>query len=92
MGMARCKDCVHYEACSAFSKIISSAREVEKGCEYFKDSTNYVEVVRCKDCKHFIKKHIDRGYCGMEGSGGFPQTSWAITDFCSYGERRTDGK
>lgn len=48
--MAKCKDCLHYEACSAFSKIINAARDVEKGCEHFKNSTKYVEVVRCKDC------------------------------------------
>lgn len=48
--MAKCKDCLHYEACSAFSKIINVAVDVEKGCEHFKDHTDVVEVVRCKNC------------------------------------------
>ena len=50
--MAKCKDCLHYEACSAFSKVINAAMDVEKGCEHFKDRTKYAEVVRCKDCKY----------------------------------------
>ncbi len=45
IGMAKCKDCLHYEACLTFSKFINSARDVEKGCEHFKDRTEVVEVV-----------------------------------------------
>ena len=51
-------------------------------------SVNAVEVVRCKDCKHWLKdfvgctEHIGRcewaGY--MVGANGF----------CNYGERRED--
>lgn len=52
MGMAKCIDCFHHEACSAFSKIINAAVNVETGCEHFKDRTEVVKVVRCKDCKH----------------------------------------
>lgn len=49
-GMAKCKDCLHYEACSNFSKIINSAVDVETGCEHFKNRIDVTEVVRCKDC------------------------------------------
>ena len=93
--MARCKDCVHYEACSAFSKIINSAREVEKGCEYFKDRTKYVEVVRCRDCRYFRVDPDD--FLGLCMCGSIA-TSYAgeiypeREHFCSCGERRTDGK
>lgn len=51
-GMAKCKDCLHYEACSNFSKIINSAVDVETGCEHFKNRIDVTEVVRCKDCYH----------------------------------------
>lgn len=78
--MARCKDCLHYEACYAFSKIINSAREVEKGCEYFKNRTKYVEVVRCKDCIN----QMGDGACCVIDEGG------ADDFFCSYGERRNN--
>ena len=57
-----------------------------------------VEVVRCKDCKHWLPEELERckalkqepyGLCNM-----YPQrTDWQDTtdhdDFCSYGERRT---
>lgn len=86
--MARCKDCVHYEACSAFSKIINSAREVEKGCEYFKDLTKYVEVVRCKDC---VYRH-DSCFAGSGNTYCDKKHTYSPLDgFCSYGERKDDG-
>lgn len=42
--MATCKDCFHYEACLAFSKIINAARDVESGCEHFINRTEVVKV------------------------------------------------
>ena len=42
-----------------------------------------VEVVRCKDCKH-----REDGRCPMEQF--YPWLDQRDTDFCSYGERRTD--
>ena len=46
-----------------------------------------VEVVRCKDCKHFVAPQgvpcCDNFY-GL----GFPNASG--NDFCSYGERRSN--
>ena len=59
-----------------------------------------VEVVRCKDCKHW---HEETGWCalhshfiGRDGMACHPSQSseWKMfdaNDFCSYGERRTDG-
>ena len=58
-----------------------------------------VEVVRCKNCKHY---HEKEGWCdkhshfiGSEGEACHPWESsdWKMfdpTDFCSYGERRAD--
>lgn len=45
-----------------------------------------VEVVRCKDCKHYDGKwHCWRNYKpGMRGADMVDEE-----DFCSYGERRT---
>lgn len=42
--MATCKDCFHVEACTAFSAIIHAARDVEKGCEHFKDRSRIIEL------------------------------------------------
>ena len=43
--MSKCKDCLYYESCSTFSKIITSAVDVETGCEHFKNRKDFVEVV-----------------------------------------------
>ena len=59
-----------------------------------------VEVVRCRDCKHW---HEETGWCNqhshfvdIEGGACHPWESseWKMfveNDFCSYGERRNDG-
>lgn len=39
------------------------------------------EIVRCKDCKHYIKSESYCDYLGITISDH---------DFCSYAERRTD--
>ena len=58
-----------------------------------------VEVVRCKDCKHW---HEETGWCyhhshfiGADGEACHPweSGSWKMLnedDFCSYGERKDD--
>ena len=48
-------------------------------------ANDVVQVVRCKDCKHWKKSWIEgvsRGRC----VGGIPRKSLP-DDFCSYGER-----
>ena len=47
------------------------------------------EVVRCKDCKHYDK---DAVWCNKNSYAfGEGDHNWYEDDFCSYGERRTDG-
>ena len=47
-----------------------------------------VEVVRCKDCKHFIQEEH-----GCNHFGYYSHTPWVDeVDFCSYGERKGDGE
>lgn len=43
-----------------------------------------VEVVRCKDCKHFNPVEGGLPLCTMH------LVAMAYNDFCSYGERRND--
>jgi hypothetical protein len=63
--------------CTEISNFLREFREVDA-----------VEVVRCKDCKHFVAPQgvpcCDNFY-GL----GFPNASG--NDFCSYGERNKDG-
>lgn len=52
-------------------------------------SADVVEVVRCKDCKHyyFADNRIpqeQRYVCDLDGD------RWKPDNFCSYGERRED--
>ena len=63
-----------------------------KEVKFIKASADVVEVVRCKDCKHgqnHSQKYGSR-VCSL------PTLPYAICvlndDFCSYGERRTDGE
>lgn len=52
-----------------------------------------VEVVRCKDCKYWVRD--GSGYCDDESSCRNPDGLDNIArpdDFCSYGERKEDGK
>ena len=44
-----------------------------------------VEVVRCKDCKHFINPTCSDGLCDLDGEN---RIIWLNDDFCSYGERK----
>ena len=45
-----------------------------------------VEVVRCRDCKHFKRNLENDTYCSIVNGLTDPQED----DFCSYGEWRED--
>ena len=52
-----------------------------------------VEVVRCKDCKHWKKFRDNRGCCKQETFTLDDDTIDPVTepnDFCSYGRRQED--
>lgn len=50
-------------------------------------------VVRCKDCKYYKKSEVsDRMMCWRNDVDGWPVCyDFNPYDFCSYGERRSDG-
>ena len=78
--MLNCKDCIHDCYTEGFC-------EVQEICNFFVDKTKYVEVVRCKDCKHFIpfanECYEPHNYYTEEG-----YREVCDNDFCSYGERK----
>ena len=89
--MATCYDCFHWKACR---NILESMNPDLKGkkiticstCEKFTPTTDVVEVVRCKDCKH--SREQDRVF----GITDYKCSKHNISclspyDFCSYGER-----
>ena len=53
----------------------------------------WVEIIRCKDCKHWTNNIGDSklrdNYCNDEAHGFYYQCS--EDDYCSFAERRTDG-
>ena len=90
------------ESVSGIGKDIKRPRAVELACLCLiaeAPTVDAVEVVRCKDCKHW---HEETGWCyhhshfiGAKGEACHPWESndWKMfdaDDFCSYGERRTD--
>ena len=86
--MATCHDCLHHDACATFA----DGKDWEQiwityghngQCEDFKDKSLFVEVVRCKDCK----KQGDDEECPLLSMMQYTEPD----DFCSYGERKTDG-
>lgn len=54
---------------------------------------NAFAVVRCKDCRHWqpICEHIPRMGCQIFCGAYGHEYPTSADDFCSYGERRTDG-
>ena len=47
-----------------------------------------VEVVRCKDCKHWRENTL---WCDMNSRDRGENFNWYEDDFCSYGERKDNG-
>ena len=87
--MATCNDCIHLEVCKMYCE--SAGVDFEKFkfkpttvCDKFKPTADVVEVVRCKDCKHWIY-WADCKYCTCDIHH---HKNMTINDFCSYGERK----
>lgn len=80
--MATCKECVHKDVCP-----VPHLKDATI-CPHFKDCTKYVEVVRCKDCKHFVHgEPYDPCEC-MKW-----KTKWGVVyttpdGYCHKGERK----
>lgn len=89
-----CKDCIHYCWCKdtiADENWNEDApKEIKEmfspvGCDHFKNQADFVEVVRCKDCKYYeIHKPSVTLNCERNGR----VIPMMPNDFCSYGERK----
>ena len=75
-----CNKCLCVEVC----EIVGNYPVDE--CDYFKNKTDFVEVVRCKDCKYCTKAvSIENTYFCVVGTNAFDTE---LDNFCSYGERK----
>ena len=81
-----CKDCIYFNRCVVLGVEldIKHNKEADKNCRHFKNKADFVEVVRCKDCKYWETK-MD-GFC--RASYGLCEINNENQDFCSYGERK----
>ena len=91
-----CNDCIHFDACrnllEAFNpEYKGKSLTFTKACKHFKNKADFVEVVRCKDCKHCELRYPAKaiGEEAIEGYYCYPNQRYVkSTEFCSYGERR----
>lgn len=87
--MAKCTECVHYGVCKVLVgeqqiRIADKACSFAEKCVAYKHKENFAEVVRCKDCKHWLAY----GVCNIHIT--YPALWTKENDFCSYGERKND--
>ena len=88
---ASCKGCISYDACSEWS--VKPIDTLLKSCCHFKSKSDFVEVVRCKDCKLSTEsKSVSRYdlYCNNYDVRFCEKEQKIVcgTHFCSYGERK----
>jgi hypothetical protein len=84
-----CENCIHYEVCN-YHITEETPLTVDECSRGFKNKADFVEVVRCKDCKYlYCFSAIDRQfYCkhfpkGLQGINIVEENP-----YCSYGERK----
>lgn len=73
-----CKDCLLCPMCFAVREAGEKDRYAEL-CPKFKNKADYVEVVRCMDCKNLVVYDNCCMYFGCKRDDNH---------FCSYGERK----
>lgn len=87
--MITCKDCYLYDGCIAGHLHCYEENDIKNNCNNFKNKNNYVEVIRCKDCKYFYQKTLVGGFCKCGEVCGGDSRMRANEGFCSYGELKS---
>ena len=77
-----CEDCVYFPHCAQYAYD-------GYGCVDFKNSSNYLQVVLCMECKHVKFDRCNGEYMCDHSYGGMVNVE--ARSFCSYGERENDG-
>ena len=80
--MNSCKECMHRLVCEIYAPNFNDILANGENCSEFKDEANFVEVIRCKDCKWWI----DDRCINVNGAYGniILNPNW----FCSSGYRK----
>ena len=92
-----CKDCIHHDLCFDNGTLFlryAKAMDIENAetkCPFknFKNKADFVEVVRCKDCKFY--ENVEYYPEGTKDICRLFKRQLQPTDFCSYGERKDNG-
>jgi hypothetical protein len=83
----KCGDCIHADICKEINGGWFSPKNPAY-CKAFKDRTNFVEVVRCKDCKWYNR---NEDIMPQSGSCEFHEMVKMDWDFCSRAKMDGDG-
>ena len=80
-----CMQCLSRFSCSG--ALVKMYQEEAEKCPYLKNKADFVEVVRCKDCKYKTFEQANNIiHCDRDRKHG---TMFFKPDsFCSYGERK----
>lgn len=77
-----CKDCVHYEVCA----YDNATTEYSHLCAFVKPKADFVEVVRCKDCKRRNTANCALWCATMNDSIYIREHG--VEFWCAFGERK----
>ena len=79
----KCADCDNHRNEWCEKVIDSPYPDMLRDCQYFCEKRDLVEVVRCKDCKHYQAQDPTRPTtCAVGLDDNYAE------EFCSRGERR----
>lgn len=94
--MAECKKCLYFDICKMYADDVRGDYEdscLFEDCSNFKNKTDLVEVVRCKDCKFNVANMEKDPLNITDYSGDDIVRSCFLTDgldpnnYCSRGKR-----
>lgn len=85
-----CKDCIHHVVCAVYAPNFDDVLANGENCSEFKNESDFVEVVRCKDCLYCEECHYEE-----EGESPYIKLKckWSnysrqSNDYCSLGEKK----
>ena len=89
-----CKDCIHERVCEKLCPkgllpYQNSEYPAEIFCLEFKNKADFVEVVRCNQCRYCNPIICSSAY-GCAHPDGLEHIKDRYKNYCSYGERRTE--
>lgn len=90
-----CYNCIHFDNCldngkTRYYGTNIACNDVEERCKFFKNKSNFIEIIKCRDCESFISRDGD-SWCEEHSDGWGDHIVYVDEDdFCSFGARKTD--